>query len=1263
MGGKSTIFGEALKDIPDYDPNDSNSNKTYGFTLKTFDVLSETFDEEQYVKYNILFMCAKTSFSIDTVDGEKVFFKVYINFAPVLYIDSNKEINMSYIICPTVYAFTSDSANSTVKCSESDSELLSCDGCKNYVNDLYDAIKVLPSEKVGETYYPYIASVKDHWFRNVYFEAEEIPSSETIIQTDEEYEQKTGERWTKYEMHQDSNYQDDGYELYTYFTNGYTLMEDGVRINDFESYMTKFMQTSNNNYVVCVKDSSGTKYSQIEGTNEYEKDSNGEYTLKVLNIDSSGHRTYTNYTERSPEKFKTGKKAIIDNSIESGWTAYEEREDNKSSLLEDWKKIEIDDISVTDEMASRLDMMKGLSDVGVEFQSRMDYTSKKLKVQTRDGLRGETNAKIKKIFLDEYYLYDGSTTTARLVATAKDAVRKKFNDASAYAMLGVDPDTVKNYLFVFSMFRNNDMDFLFDDPNVYRKFFPDKNITTYLEDSNGNTLPGQTSVSIDDISGSINLTHNSLNAFSILKNMHTLDAEYIYHDFKELIVELNYFDKEDLVEAEEEVMMFPIQGITSAGWPEYRYDKSEEFYGTLIHSAEDYEAKRAEYAAEMADLFSNEVEVPDDAISTDTSEETTPETSRDTAESRTTVNNSENLLYQAAKDISEYMQADGGYEYSQPNRAPSFEISKQEGRKYLDCSAYVSWCLQEVGIFDPGETTDSSSIKTLSKLSDYYTAGSLSSYSDCKIGTILIFDKHVNIYAGNNKFYDGGSTRSINTSPINEYPPGPGYSGIRPQDVKGYIYIPNDKMTYNGVTGVETDSSVASSAVYAGYSGGEPVLSPVTGEVVKYGTVDRQNIETGENETVGFIKIRSLGSKEAEVGSKECTAFLGRTHERVTEGDANTPANEWLQSKYSTEQLEKLGYDYFWQEYADATINDCVMYIEGFDVKAILGDSINNSIESKSKDNVETLQNYIANHESECKYSTHYTVPNLLDETKEYELKVREEAKKEAVFTVTNDGRIYIKEGAVIGYTYNKEDLKTEEVQIPTKDETGNDITETYYKGNYMRLIFRDRNGEVIENVENYIEVDKVEGSGGKESVTSETQEYTAQSGDLELLADVIHHEHCGGGYGDTEEEHVYISKSMGYTVLNKLIPDGKYWVDYSDSKNIWAPDKSLLYNLVCRQDSLKFYAIATEANCGDTLNLKERCDQGKLNSCQYCMEAAEYCLTYDSTSLLNIGKFDTGYTENAPMPHTCWEQGQSHSGGKIWSKNGADYLFDTFDR
>jgi len=217
--------------------------------------------------------------------------------------------------------------------------------------------------------------------------------------------------------------------------------------------------------------------------------------------------------------------------------------------------------------------------------------------QIEDGVRGETNAKIKELFLDEYYIFDGSTQRALLINKAKQKVKNKLEKKT---------DAEKETLFKKYPLEE-------DDPGLYKELFKKDKEDENEEDSykkikitytpEGENAEEETvKATIDEISGSINLTHNALSAFSMLENMHTLDAEYIYHDFKELIVELNYFDKEDLVEPESQVLMFPISGISAEGWPVARHDKSEEFYGTLIHSAKDLKAKRKEAEAEIAEV-------------------------------------------------------------------------------------------------------------------------------------------------------------------------------------------------------------------------------------------------------------------------------------------------------------------------------------------------------------------------------------------------------------------------------------------------------------------------------------------------------------------------------------------------------------------------------------------------------------------------------------------------------------------------------------
>lgn len=93
-----------------------------------------------------------------------------------------------------------------------------------------------------------------------------------------------------------------------------------------------------------------------------------------------------------------------------------------------------------------------------------------------------------------------------------------------------------------------------------------------------------------DLIGTVEITKSSLNAFSILENTATLDADYAYRDFKELIVELNYFDKEDLSSKIEKVFTWVLPDVDCTGWPVRPWDKQEVEYGTLIESKATYTA-------------------------------------------------------------------------------------------------------------------------------------------------------------------------------------------------------------------------------------------------------------------------------------------------------------------------------------------------------------------------------------------------------------------------------------------------------------------------------------------------------------------------------------------------------------------------------------------------------------------------------------------------------------------------------------------------
>ncbi len=92
-----------------------------------------------------------------------------------------------------------------------------------------------------------------------------------------------------------------------------------------------------------------------------------------------------------------------------------------------------------------------------------------------------------------------------------------------------------------------------------------------------------------DLISNIDLTTESLAAFSILENTHSADADYAYRDLKELFCELDYFDKEDLTEPATDILEWLLPDSGSYGWPRRLYDKQNE-YGSMIHSKKMYES-------------------------------------------------------------------------------------------------------------------------------------------------------------------------------------------------------------------------------------------------------------------------------------------------------------------------------------------------------------------------------------------------------------------------------------------------------------------------------------------------------------------------------------------------------------------------------------------------------------------------------------------------------------------------------------------------
>ena len=93
-----------------------------------------------------------------------------------------------------------------------------CDECEAFVKAIKSNLDKVDTGEFN-TFVPYISRVKDHWFRDVYFVAD---NSTKFVQNDEAYEEKTKEHWTDYEAEKDADGNVISYKLY--------------RINDDGSY-------------------------------------------------------------------------------------------------------------------------------------------------------------------------------------------------------------------------------------------------------------------------------------------------------------------------------------------------------------------------------------------------------------------------------------------------------------------------------------------------------------------------------------------------------------------------------------------------------------------------------------------------------------------------------------------------------------------------------------------------------------------------------------------------------------------------------------------------------------------------------------------------------------------------------------------------------------------------------------------------------------------------------------------------------------------
>ena len=370
----------------------------------------------------------------------------------------------------------------------------------------YDYIKAVAevmneqTTKSFSTYSPYIESVRNHWYRDVYFV---VPKNSglSFVKNDYNYEALMKERWTEYEM---------------WGANGESVPNEALT-GKYKLY--KVTIDSSGNYTESdTPETDPAIYAAYDSTRNQGDDVKTKYVKHAVNIDLASEYEDLYWNESSDG---------------TSYMAYSTDTNESKSM---------DKMFDDDKIAEETNDLKKIAKEHIYAALTVNVVD-----QTGDGLRTETNHEIKKMFLtNKYFRYDGNADRAEQITQFRETQGIEYGALS-------DADLAKTINYV-------------------------------AKDGHSET------VKAEDISGSVQITQDSLNAFSMLENTHTLDADFIYRDFKELIVELGFFTKEELMEAIPRVMEFPVPDLGSYGYPLRILDKHTKEKGTLMHSEKDYDA-------------------------------------------------------------------------------------------------------------------------------------------------------------------------------------------------------------------------------------------------------------------------------------------------------------------------------------------------------------------------------------------------------------------------------------------------------------------------------------------------------------------------------------------------------------------------------------------------------------------------------------------------------------------------------------------------
>lgn len=985
------------------------------------------------------------------------------------------------------------------RCSDNAETDKCCSNCKRYVKDVVQALGAI-SDQDYATYTPFIARVLGSWFRDTYFiipeyadtaiqdyineasrsqaELDTISNSygenSTLVTVDEEYLAETEEYWTAYEMKTDSSGNPtEEYQLYYLYPNGIT---SDIKMEDF------------------IAD----PYSALEG---YKTGYAARY-----NIESGNTYTSQGQAEEAGHAFVKKAKTVSvtelsDSTLEDVlWSAYEFNSDGAAT---GWMRVEYEDDN--DEVNDVYDT------VGDEYPNPeggfyYNITSTNEVTQIEDAQRSETNTTVKWLFkYRKYYTYDGTEETAMKIADDKSAVltwaenylkntlnvsassvavklgnygRSALRQTYSNTTITFDwVDVAEQWLdwqldmYYSGIITGPEGDFKLDDLAFIVTKDDDGNVTSIVETTDFNYEP-QANEELrigdprnPDLIGTTNITKSSLEAFTILENTKTLAAEYAYRDFKELIVELNYFDKEDLSEAVEEVFTWVLPDMSPIGWPVRPWDKQNTDYGALIESKGTYNyLEETDYGLSDEDAEDSS----GDSSSTDTDSDTDTEETVD-------VNRIQFVGDSWIDGLRTSGAADSTYFYGQTGKdARDPEMSIDNITVASDASAIVLY----LGVNDTSSANEMNAlIDALTQRYDIPLYVVKVTHVGTAYTTIDAATMNSNIDTYNSEVE--AHCNSVGVTFID--------TTTEIQDSDGYLKAEytsdglhlNSNNAYNiwynsiidGISGASNGTRAVS---FDGFEGGEYVSSPVTGKIVEYGTHDRINVYTGESEEVGYIVIEAISS---EIFTAENVA----NNSQDTDGISNEDAAN--------------GLNLFYEEYEE-TCAGYTITIDGFKVDLNTTDDEGNN-GTYEQNEVMALYNSAEQERREENEQLKDDAPFFVNNGESADLGSLPD---EFYCDLTNSSTgYYIKEGKYLGVTYTDSEAAALTITTDTPEDSGTDDStdttdEEEYTGpaNYIRIMVKDREYSIIDNVEDYFDIpEPSEGTGG-----------TGEYGDLEAITE-----------------------------------------------------------------------------------------------------------------------------------------------------------------